>query len=676
MRLNGPGTIAVQGNFEIVSQGIIGDANVSLTGSANQAFTVGSSYTIPSGTITINKTGGTVTPSNNLTFNNSGQDFTITAGTLNLASYNLTVNDVLTIASGGSVTLTGDQTITTGATIFNGSATYTGTNTYTTLRFGNSYGDLTISGNGTYSPTGTLTISDDFAQSTGTFNAPTNMVIGGDITLTGGTFNEGSNTITLNTTGNTANISGAISFYNLTVVTGNKTIVLDETDLYEVTNTLVMRGSAAEPIYLLSSTPGDQATFNVTYGSPSLAGVVGRDINSCGGFVVNVTQGGSNGNVSCWTFTVDGYYDAAWTERKRLKIEADEVVGGPHENFPVLVQLTSYTPLSSGAQADGDDILFTSSDGIFLLDFELESYSAGTLLAWVKMPSISSTVDTFLYMYYNNPAATSSLQDPEGTFDNGYSAVWHMEESPTAGNNEILDSTANNRDGSAGSALTSSELVTGYIGNGLDFDGGGGNNSLVRVAAGAGLNNVSTGSISTWVQWRGNQNGVFGGKNGPIMAREQNGVFGNNIIALNGTAPATSKLVWSFNSGGTNHITSTNNVGNNTWRYVTVTFTSGDHKLYMDGAQEGTSTTAGSTNNNSAIDYTFGGWEGQNMPNIIMDELRISSVVRSANWIATEYSNMSDPTAFAAISDTGAGNNKVKFNGGARIQGGTKVDLD
>ena len=675
--VNGPGILNAKGNVTFGgTKGIQGNLNIVMSGTGTQTFTYSDTRTRNwSGDLTINKTSGTVIFPGNTSLNQSGQDLTVQSGTLQLGSYNLTVTGGFSVQSAGEVSLTGDQTITTGSTTFAGGATYTGTGTYTTLALGNTYNNLTITGTGsTFSPTGTFTVNGDFTLSAGTFNAPTNITFGGDIDVSGGTFNPGNNTVVINNADNTTAITGSITFYNLTVSTGNKVIVLDDSSSYEVSNALVMRASAQAPIYLRSDNPGIQASFDVTYGSPQLIGVIGEDIDSCGGEIIQVSQGGSNGNVSCWTFSIEGYYDNAWTERKRLKIESSLVVDGPHSNFPVLLQLNDDAELIADAQGDGDDILFTADDGITLLDFEIQSYSSGDLVAWVEIPEISSSEDTFFYMYYGN-SSTSSLEDPAGTWDNNFHAVWHMEESPSAGNDEIQDSTANNRDGSAGSYLNGSDLVTGVFGSGLDFDGSGGNNQMVRVANGAGLNNTSTGTISLWVQWRGTQSSVYpGNKYGAIMAREQNGVFGNNIIALNSSNPASSPVTWTFQNANDKTITGTTPVGNNTWRYVTVTFTSGNHRLYVDGQLEGTSSTTGSLNNNSAIDFTFGGWEGQGKPNVIMDELRLSSVARSAGWVETEYSNMTNPSTFITIEGDSSGTPGVRINGGTRIQGGTVIN--
>ena len=114
----------------------------------------------------------------------------------------------------------------------------------------------------------------------------------------------------------------------------------------------------------------------------------------------------------------DSYYNASWDYRKTVTIDNTKVSGsGSHTNFPILVSITD-TNLKDNAQSDGDDILFTSSDGHTKLSHEIESYnsSTGALVAWVKVPTLSTSADTVLYMYYGNSGATNQ-QDATGVWD-------------------------------------------------------------------------------------------------------------------------------------------------------------------------------------------------------------------------------------------------------------------
>lgn len=95
--VDGPGTITVLGDITTADLGGEGTVAITLSGGSDQTITpTGTGF--PDGTLTINKSAGTVSLGANLTLNGSGQDLVISAGVLNLGSYNLTVNDVLTIS--------------------------------------------------------------------------------------------------------------------------------------------------------------------------------------------------------------------------------------------------------------------------------------------------------------------------------------------------------------------------------------------------------------------------------------------------------------------------------------------------------------------------------------------------------------------------------------------------
>ncbi|GBE04728.1 MAG TPA: DUF2341 domain-containing protein [Nitrospirae bacterium] len=172
--------------------------------------------------------------------------------------------------------------------------------------------------------------------------------------------------------------------------------------------------------------------------------------------------------------------DTSWGFRQRITISS-AMVPSDQGDFPALIKITDQTnPLFGNALSNGDDILFTDVDGVNKSDHEIELYlDAGTmeLDAWVRIPNLSSTSDTILYMYYGNGGAINQ-ENPTGVWDNNYLGVWHLEEDPSfssdcaggAGTKEICDSTSNDLDGDSLGGMTSGDQVPGQIDGSLDFD--------------------------------------------------------------------------------------------------------------------------------------------------------------------------------------------------------------
>jgi hypothetical protein len=136
-------------------------------------------------------------------------------------------------------------------------------------------------------------------------------------------------------------------------------------------------------------------------------------------------------NTSAKVRVQPSWYNPSWDYRKKITVNHTRVQANSTA-FPVLISLTSDNDLASHAQSNGNDILFTSSDGVTKLSHEIEKYtsSTGELVAWVKVPSLSSLVDTDLYMYYGNPTC-GSQQDATNVWDSNFKGVYHLQGDPT-----------------------------------------------------------------------------------------------------------------------------------------------------------------------------------------------------------------------------------------------------
>ncbi|HEU4677779.1 MAG TPA: DUF2341 domain-containing protein [Candidatus Paceibacterota bacterium] len=96
------------------------------------------------------------------------------------------------------------------------------------------------------------------------------------------------------------------------------------------------------------------------------------------------------------------WYDVNWTKRKRVTVHNADPVSYADATVKVDV------PYDADMQADFDDLRFTASDGVTELDHYVESYTASTdAVVWVNVPTLATSTDTTVYMYYGNSGATS-----------------------------------------------------------------------------------------------------------------------------------------------------------------------------------------------------------------------------------------------------------------------------
>ena len=95
------------------------------------------------------------------------------------------------------------------------------------------------------------------------------------------------------------------------------------------------------------------------------------------------------------------WYNANWSYRKQITIDYTKV-SATQTNFAVLVNLASDSDLQSKALANANDLIFTAADGVTKLDYEIASYSSvnGQLVAWVRIPSLSASVNTVVFVLW------------------------------------------------------------------------------------------------------------------------------------------------------------------------------------------------------------------------------------------------------------------------------------
>ncbi|MHA2398491.1 MAG: DUF2341 domain-containing protein [Promethearchaeota archaeon] len=182
---------------------------------------------------------------------------------------------------------------------------------------------------------------------------------------------------------------------------------------------------------------------------------------------------------------------------KEITIDHTKVSGSSNlTDFPVLISILD-TDLYDKVQSNGNDIAFYN--GTDWLDHEIEVFNqtySGTqaqLIAWVRIPSLSPTTDTKIYIYYGN-STMSSQENPTGVWDSNYLGVWHLSEDPTG---IVYDSTTNNNDGSSYGSMNSGDQILGKIDGSINFDG---NDDNIATEENNLLAGRSSFTMSAWIK--------------------------------------------------------------------------------------------------------------------------------------------------------------------------------
>ncbi|PIT91528.1 hypothetical protein COU12_02635, partial [Candidatus Jorgensenbacteria bacterium CG10_big_fil_rev_8_21_14_0_10_54_38] len=363
----------------------------------------------------------------------------------------------------------------------------------------------------------------------------------------------------------------------------------------------------------------------------------------------------------------EDWYNSDWLYRKKITLKQ---ASSTLSNFPVLVSLSD-TDLASNAQADGDDILFTSSDGTTRLNHDLDEYESGGLDAWVNIPTLSSSAATDIYMYYGN-AATSSENLASTTWDSSYVAIYHFEEDPPGTDvAEYLDSTNNAHGG--WDIVGDGNSKEGAIGKGQGFGA-----STVANDDWVGTDEHADFSLAagdhSFEGWFKADEQVSGSGFGVLYGRFSGGTPGAGYFI--GIRDSNSNLELDYRADGGDHLNLSSldsihdNFEDNNWHYfaISIDVSAKTGYLYIDGNLHDTDTYLGDLIDKTgypeaAFFMSAITWDSPGNHELLgsMDEIRFTKgSARTDDWFSISYDNATATSTFYSSigteeQDTGSG---------------------
>jgi biopolymer transport protein ExbB len=336
----------------------------------------------------------------------------------------------------------------------------------------------------------------------------------------------------------------------------------------------------------------------------------------------------------------DAWWDKKWQYRRKVSFDTTDKganIPGNLTEVPVLVRLHAGNFSFDNAKDDGSDVRFVASDDKTPLKYHLEKYDRkqGIALFWVKDPQIAgnSAVDC-VWMYYGNSSAQAA-EDSGGTYDTAQVAVFHLAEKEGS----PKDSTSYNNHAAAFSGSLGNPSL---IGNGVKLKGSG---EKIVVQRSPSLNFAKGFTFSAWVRIAGPQSDahLFSWVNGvQSMVVGINGDQAYFHVATPGKQP--------IGTGGSASLAL------NAWHHVAAVAEPNKRMaLYVDG-REVSAVNLFTELPAPDSDIAIGGsLQGNNSLVGELDEVRVSNVVRPANWVAAAFAGQVQDGKLTKVLDEESG---------------------
>lgn len=327
---------------------------------------------------------------------------------------------------------------------------------------------------------------------------------------------------------------------------------------------------------------------------------------------------------------------------RSISIDHTKVGSSDHTNFPVLISgtLSYLATVANGGKvqnANGYDVAFFSDSALTTqLKHETVKYTAasGVVAYFVKVPTVSHTADTVIYIAYGNGAISTDQSDKNNTWNSAFQFVHHFEDGTTL---SLADSTANARTATGWTAPGSSGTPAagaGKVAGGAAFDGSSftttayDGSALTALTAVMWVNPTTNAASKGFMEWQASSLGNGGSGTPFVLFQNNNGTL---QIYVDGSYRETSTSL----STGTAYRVGVTLTGSTTW------------KFYRNGVELSTYS-GGVANQANALRVNFGfGFASQHA--CVIDEASISNVARSADWMLADYNNQNSPSTFSTI---------------------------
>jgi len=312
-------------------------------------------------------------------------------------------------------------------------------------------------------------------------------------------------------------------------------------------------------------------------------------------------------------------------------------------NFPALVILNDTIPgfnYNDCASPEGGDLRFFNYDRSEFLNFEIEKWDTlGNSYIWVQLPLLYSGMNGIV-AEWGNPHETNlpSYTSDGSTWSENYAGVWHLHYISSI----CHDSSAEANNGSYNDII---HTVNGKIDGADDFNG---STAYITAPSNASLKPTKDMSISLWI----NPDATMATWACPVAHAWDNGdnesgfsiSYVTDKLRFMIKTASMSPNDWNSNPGFAVTVGS--------WQHVAGTYDGSTIRYYVDADQKETRSASGNINwNFPPQGFYIGKFHDDNEDDYYdgkIDEVRISTVARSADWLWADQQSMAENSSFTS----------------------------
>ncbi|MDX9896476.1 MAG: LamG-like jellyroll fold domain-containing protein [Desulfofustis sp.] len=271
--------------------------------------------------------------------------------------------------------------------------------------------------------------------------------------------------------------------------------------------------------------------------------------------------------------------------------------------------------------------------GTTQLPVEIEHWDATAAKAVLhtKVPTYAAAADGELILSYDNSQVDNDTYVgatgdtlAQSVWDANFAAVYHMAQDPSGTAPQLLDSTANNRRLATAGSMAAADLVDGLLGKSIAFDG----IDDKAASAAADYSAVATAAtIEALVKW------------GSVAAGEVVLSIGGAVGALQIAVGSSASYIGNGVIGDMADTAIAPDTASS--QHLAHTLSGGTLTAYGNGVADpatNTVTVADLSNTSIIVGARYDGSYAE----VIVDEVRISTIARSADWIKLTHLSLTD----------------------------------